>query len=684
MLVDRRHQPTDVPKRDLAFDAMILLLSVPFLLMLVASVDADDAFLGARGVVSPIVLGVAGGYLLLLLIAFIVPALRGRVPGPFVRGLFSLAFVPVYILVFPVHKGIGLTGFIWSFLVSQALLRPLAADPDESREGLALSFAAMAAGGAVAAAFLSSGYGLLTGQIGLVAAWTFAILGVVTVTLLGCPTASSRTMSGLEHLLGVVALASLVWPESRSSALPILSIRLVLTVLRGWRRRYGFESLWRYLTERPTQLLVLSFAAVILGGTLVLTLPVASATGEGLSAIDALFTATSATCVTGLIVVDTGTAFSHFGQLVVLGLIQIGGLGIMTISVFAALALGRRVGLRSEFAVGEMIGEERNRMARRLLYFIVLVTAVIELAGAAVLAYGFHFYRAYGLAKAIYYGLFHSISAFCNAGFALFSDSFVGFAHAPFFPLVLSVLITLGGLGFGVLYTLFRLPGSRRSSYGPHVKLVLVTSAILTVGGTLFFLVVERQHSLAGMNPGDSVVNAWFQSVTARTAGFNTVEMRDFSPASNLVMNLLMFIGAAPGSTGGGVKVTTLAVFFLLLRSVFNGREKVTAFGREIEDATVFKATALVSLGMLAVIVAATILLVSQEIPTADLLFETISAFGTVGLSMGATGSLDGLGKVVIILLMFIGRVGPLTLLVMMRPRRRSSISYPAARVMVG
>jgi trk system potassium uptake protein TrkH len=466
--------------------------------------------------------------------------------------------------------------------------------------------------------------------------------------------------------------------------LPILSFRLVLTALRGWRWRYGFGSVWQYLTERPTQLLVLSFALVILGGTLLLTLPVSTTNGLGLSALDALFTATSATCVTGLIVVDTGSAFTHFGQLVVLGLIQIGGLGIMTISVFAALALGRRVGLRSEFAVGEMIGEERNRMARRLLYFIVLITFAVELAGAIALAYGFRVYSGYGILRAIYHGVFHSISAFCNAGFALYSDSFVGFAHTPYFPLVLSALITLGGLGFGVLYTLFRLPGSRRSSYGPHVKIVLVVSALLTVGGTLFFLVSEHEYTLQGMSFGDSLVNAWFQSVTARTAGFNTVDIGGFAPASNMVMNILMFIGAAPGSTGGGVKVTTLAVLFLLVRSVFDGTERVTAFGRSIEDNTVLKATALVSLGGLAVALAATVLLVSQDIPTRDLLFETVSAFGTVGLSTGATGSLDGIGKSVIIALMFIGRVGPLTLLLMMRPRRRSSVSYPAARVMVG
>ncbi|MBT7161894.1 MAG: hypothetical protein HN904_03895 [Victivallales bacterium] len=672
-------------RRNLAYEAMVLLLNIPFLLMLVASADASEALLGTRGEVPTAILVLALSYLVVFLAAFVVPGWRGRIPGTFTRGLLCLAFVPIYILVFPVHKGLGLTGFIWSFLTSQCLLRTPSPELAGSEAGgLGLAFAALTAGGTVTAAFLASGYGLLCGSVGMASAAVFAVLAVASLMALGSPAIPSRTFAAAEHTLTALALICLVWPTGRHAALPILAMRLALAAFRGWRLRYGFDSLWHHLTDSPAQLLVLSFAAVILVGTLLLTLPVSTAAERGLSTINAFFTATSATCVTGLIVVDTGTAFSHFGQLVVLTLIQIGGLGIMTISVFAALALGRRVGLRSEFAVGEMIGEERNRMARRLLYFIVLVTLAIECTGALALAYGFRAYRGYGLLKSLYYGVFHSVSAFCNAGFALFQDSFVGFAHIPFFPLALSVLITLGGLGFGVLYTLFRLPGSRRASYGPHVKLVLVTSAVLTLGGTLLFLAIERNHSLAGMSARDSLVNAWFQSVTARTAGFNTVDIGQFAPASNLIMNLLMFVGAAPGSTGGGIKVTTLVVLVLLLRSVLNGREEVVAFGRRIEETTVRKATALVCLSGLAVVCAATILLLSQPIATTEILFETVSAFGTVGLSIGATGKLNGLGKAVVILLMFIGRVGPLTLLVMMRPRRRTSVDYPAARVMVG
>lgn len=677
--------PSAMRKRQVAYETIVLLLGIPFLLMLAACADGDEALFAPWGMVSPILLSLAGGYLLVVILAFLVPAWRGGTPGQLTRSVLSLAFVPIYILMFPIHKGLALTGFAWSYLASQCLMRPASAETgEEEQEGLAFAVVVLLAGGAVTAALLADGYHLLFGAVGQMASWVFAVVSVIVLTVLGAPAIPSRLPTVAEHVLTVLGLACLAWPEGRHAALPILAIRLALTTLRGWEKRYGFDSLWRHLTERPTHLLVLSFAVVILGGTLLLTLPAATGHHQGLSPIDAFFTATSATCVTGLIVVDTGSAFSAFGQGVVLTLIQIGGLGIMTISIFAALALGRRVGLRSEFAVGEMIGEQRNRMTRRLLYFIVVVTAVIELAGAGALAYGFRFYQGFGLGKAAYYGAFHSISAFCNAGFALYENSFIGFAHIPFFPLVLSALITLGGLGFGVLYTLFRLPGSRRANSGPHVKLVLVTSAVLTLGGTLFLLAAEHNHSLAGMSWQDALVNAWFQSVTARTAGFNTVDLGQLSPASNLLMNLLMFIGAAPGSTGGGVKVTTIAVLFLLVRSVLHGREQVTAFGRRIEPATVIRSTALICLSGLAVALAAIVLLATQSIPTADLLFETVSAFGTVGLSTGATGQLDGLGKLVIIGLMFIGRVGPLTLLVMMRPRRGSSIEYPAARVMVG
>ncbi|MDX9980771.1 MAG: potassium transporter TrkG [Lentisphaeria bacterium] len=670
--------------RKLVLETMVLLEGGLFLLMLSAWVDGGRLIFYPAGQVSPVLFAVVGGYAAAVVLGYLVPGWRGHRPGPFARNLLSLALVPVYLFMFSVHRGLALAGLAWCYLASQCLLPTAEGENgDGDYERLAFLASALFAGSTMLALLLSRGYGLPFGLVGETSARLFAALAVLALLALGTPALPARLPTVVEYLLSLLGLACLFHPDSRHAALPVLAAPLFLIALRGWEKRYGFDSLWQQLTRRPTHLLVYSFASVILLGTLVLTLPAATTSAKGLAPVDALFTATSATCVTGLIVVDTGTAFSTLGQIVILVLIQAGGLGIMTISIFVALALGRRIGLRSEFAVGEMIGEQRNRMTRRLLSFIVLATFAIELAGALVLAQGFRHYAGYGTARAMYYGIFHSISAFCNAGFALYPDSFVGFAHIPLFPLTLSLLITLGGLGFGVLYTLFRLPGGRQVNSGPHVRLVLLTSAILTLGGTLFLLLAEHGHTLAGMSFRDALVNAWFQSVTARTAGFNTVDLAHYSPASNLVTLLLMFVGAAPGSTGGGIKVTTLAVLFLLVRSILHGGQ-VQAFGRRIEDDTVMKSTALLCLSGLAVVVAAVLLLLTQDGPASDLLFETVSAFGTVGLSTGATGRLDGFGKLVIVGLMFVGRVGALSLLMLMRPRRRSNVEFPTARVMVG
>jgi len=354
----------------------------------------------------------------------------------------------------------------------------------------------------------------------------------------------------------------------------------------------------------------------------------------------------------------------------------------MTISVFLALLLGRNVGLRGEFAIGEMIGEQKNRTALRLLRFIVMVTAAIETVGALLLAWEFSKLD-FPAGRSLYLGCFHSVSAFCNAGFSLFSDSFQGFWRLTLAPLELSALIILGGLGFGVLFSFCNF-SQPKGTLGPHVRLVLLTSAVLTFGGTLLIWCIERTGALADASLGQSLVNAWFQSVTARTAGFNMLDLNSLSPATNVLTMLLMFIGAAPGSTGGGIKVTTFAVLLLLVRALLTGREHVTFRGRKVEQTTVLNAAALGFMAAAAVAAVALFLLVTQPHPPLKLLFEAVSAFGTVGLSLGVTGSLTPAGKLAIILLMFVGRVGPLTLLVMMRPRRRSAVDYPAVKVMIG
>ncbi len=513
--------------------------------------------------------------------------------------------------------------------------------------------------------------------------------GLVSVVLVGSlvwELCSWRTRSGRHRLwpmfLLVVAGLCMARPVWRVGVVPVLSLRQLAVAWEIWREARGGKVFWRHLTERPAQLLVGSFAVAILLGALLLSLPAATVDGRGLTPVDALFTGTSATCVTGLIVKDTGTDLTLFGQLVILALIQAGGLGIMTISTFIALVLGRSIGLREEFAFKQAIGEQRTGRARRLVVFIVLSTACIEAAGAAFLAPGFHG-AGYDWPRSVYLAVFHSISAFCNAGFSLFSDSLCGFVDRPGVVLVVSALIILGGLGFGVLYSLVR-GISRRRRPGLHVQIVLATSVVLLLGGGLLIYLFESGHALAGVGRSHTLLNAWFQSVTARTAGFNTVPISGLREGTLVLLMLLMFIGGAPGSTAGGIKLTTFAVLVLAIRSVVVGRESVVVGGRRITPRTVIHAAVLSFLAAGVIATIGLVLMFSQDKPALPLLFEAVSAFGTVGLSMGVTQDLTSLGKLCIVLLMFVGRVGPLTLLVMMRPRQASVVDYPEAEVAIG
>lgn len=446
----------------------------------------------------------------------------------------------------------------------------------------------------------------------------------------------------------------------------------------SWRR-----SAWNWLTKRPAFLLVVSFASAIAFGTVLLALP-ASSSGRPLAPIDALFTATSAVCVTGLIVVDTGGALSQFGEVVVLLLLQAGGLGIMTITTFLALIVGGDLGLRGEFAIREVVREERCRSAMRLLKFIVAVTLTVEFVGALSLLPA---YIAMGTPweQALYLAVFHSISAFCNAGFSLHADSLCGFRSMPAIPLIVSALVILGGLGFGVLYSTYAVVRHRfRNSF--HAKQVLGCTLGLLIIGFVLLLGLEAISSARGGEAERlSLLDAFFQSVTARTAGFNTVEIARLSPSSQEVLMGLMFIGAAPGSTGGGVKVTTLMVLVAVVLAVVRGRDEVVLANRRIAFETVSKAIALVVLGMLLIGLAFVVLLITEAgMSPRALLFEAVSAFGTVGLSMGATSQLSLTGKLVIIALMFIGRVGILTLLLLLHPRRLSQLRHPLAELVVG
>jgi trk system potassium uptake protein TrkH len=356
----------------------------------------------------------------------------------------------------------------------------------------------------------------------------------------------------------------------------------------------------------------------------------------------------------------------------------------MTISTFVALLMGQNLGLRGEFAIGEMMGERRSRSALRLVRFIVLSTMVAETLGALVLT-GSFLRQGRPLATAAGLGVFHSVSAFCNAGFSTFGDNLAGSANArPAILLPVSLLIILGGLGFSVIYAVFR----RLRHAEPlslHARIVLAMTAALLGGGAIFFWLLERNHGLRATTLPLSWLHAWFQSVTTRTAGFNSVDITALSPITQITMILLMYIGAAPGSTAGGIKVTTAAVLLLLVRSLVRRETGLVAGGRKITLATVQQAAGLLVLSLAVITGAWLLLLWTERQPALPLLFEAVSAFGTVGLSLNVTPTLTGGGKLVVVLLMFTGRVGLLTLLMMIRPEEvRPRIDYPGANVMVG
>ncbi len=437
----------------------------------------------------------------------------------------------------------------------------------------------------------------------------------------------------------------------------------------------------------PARVLAASFLAAILVGTVLLSLPFSANDGRT-SFIDAFFTATSAVCVTGLIVKDTPVHYSPAGHAVILVLIQLGGLGIMTFSTLILLAARRRISVRERLLIQSSFHPGIPRDLPSLVRSIFLFTVAIEAAGAVLLF--FWFLPGSGASRAVPLAVFHSISAFCNAGFSLFSDSLVGFRSHAGVILTVAGLIVLGGIGFPVLRESLALLAARtrgrRMRPSLHFKLVLATSAVLIVGSAFVLFFLEKGFSMAAQGTGERALSSVFLGVTARTAGFNTVSIAALGPAAVLLLLFLMFIGASPASTGGGVKTSTAALLVLIIRARASAREKVAAFHRTLAGELVIRAFTLVALALAVILVAAAALLAVQpEIGIRVALFEVFSAFGTVGLSMGITPELTTVGKVVIILTMFVGRVGPLTLLYALSRRKpRGQFEYAEESVLVG
>jgi trk system potassium uptake protein TrkH len=475
----------------------------------------------------------------------------------------------------------------------------------------------------------------------------------------------------------VFGLVALTWDRPLSLA-GIVAIRQVVVAFGTFGRHTMGRRFGNYLWSHPVEFLALGFAGMIAAGTLLLMLPAASVLPQGLGAADALFTATSATCVTGLTVVDTATAFTPLGQGIIAVLIQVGGLGVMALSTLAAVVVGRGLAQAQSGAVAASMETTRPVDAVQLVRVVVAVTFATEAFGALVLTLAV--LPDMPVASAIGYGVFHAVSAFCNAGFALWSDSLMGTAGSLPVLVTVSLLIVLGGLGFLVLAELGPWLVSRARRRRPmslHARVVLGMSASLILAGAVLFALLEWHGALAGLEGSWKPINAVFMSISTRTAGFNSVPMGGFQGATLLLVTILMLIGASPGSTGGGIKTTTATVILYAARAFVRGREDVEVGGRTLPRGTVLRAIVLAFLAVAVVTVGFFLLLLTQTIPFDSLLFESISAFATVGLSVGATGELDTVGKLVVVGLMYVGRVGPLTLILLLGGSGRVTARLP-------
>ena len=438
-----------------------------------------------------------------------------------------------------------------------------------------------------------------------------------------------------------------------------------------------------------TQTICSSFLLVIAVGTLLLTLPISSRTGR-LGVIDAMFTATSATCVTGLVVRDTWSQFSLFGQVIILMLIQVGGLGLVTLTSFFALAARRRMGFRDLRLLGESVSADGLSKATEVLKIVIKLAAAFEAVGIVLLL--FAFVPQFG-AEGVWVSVFTAISAFCNAGFDLFGrfgaySSLVPYVNNYYVQAVIMFMIMAGGLGFMVWVELAEYRKKRRLSL--HAKVVLQFSVIFWVGGAVLLALLEwsNPRTMGGLSVPGKIMAALFQSVSTRTAGMNTIDLAACSPISKLLMSVLQFIGAAPGSTGGGVKVTTFAVLILTIRSVAQGRDDCVIGGHHIESKTVYRALTIIVIGAVAAFGSAVVVYynTAETVSVIDCIFESCSAFGTVGLSVGVTGQLNTGAKLLYMACMFMGRVGPVSLAISLtaKPDDNKRKVLPVGHINVG
>ena len=459
-----------------------------------------------------------------------------------------------------------------------------------------------------------------------------------------------------------------------------MSLKLRKILLRFQRRLSRFSAM---------QIIVLVFLAIILVGSGLLMLPIASKSRQVTPFMTALFTATSCTCVTGLSLVDTFTHWSVFGQAVMLGLIQVGGLGFMTIAAMFFFAVDRKISLKQRLVMAQSLGLEKLSGVVRMVRLVLRRTLIVEGTGALLLTIRFCFQIPFG--KALWWGVFHSVSAFCNAGFDIMGaveagGSLVTYVGDPLVNLVIMALITLGGLGFFVWEDILK--NKRFQKLAIHTRLVLLISAVLTFGGAAAFALLEwiNPATLGGLSVGEKLLAALFQSVTTRTAGFYTIPQGSLSDASLIVTDRLMFIGGSSGSTAGGVKTVTMGVLVLSVLATARGKSRVTVFRRTIGARQVGDAGSVVGMVFSAALVSALVLSVSNGLPFMDCIYETISAIATVGLTTGITPGLNAVSHLILIVLMFFGRVGVMTISLgfLLSDRAEERYRYAETKVLIG
>lgn len=434
------------------------------------------------------------------------------------------------------------------------------------------------------------------------------------------------------------------------------------------------------------QILALGFFMVILIGGILLSLPISSASGNATNFLDSLFTSTSAVCVTGLVTLDTGTHWNYIGKTIIIILIQIGGLGFMSFTTLFALLIKKKITLKERLILQEALNTFGIQGLVRLMRYILVFTFSVELLGA--LLFATQFIPQFGLMKGIYYSIWHSISSFCNAGFDLMGhfSSITAYASNATILLTVATLIIIGGLGFTVWSELYNYKGYKKLSL--HSKVVITITSILLIGGTILMFIFEYNNpgTIKDMNFIDKITNSIMASVSPRTAGFNSVSTADMTNAGQFLTILLMFIGGSPGSTAGGIKTATFGILIVTLISIIRGRDDAEVFNKRISKDAVYKAFAVFMIGSGLVILVTLILCVTEGgISFKYLLYEATSAFATVGLTLGATTHLSIIGKIIIMITMYLGRVGPMTVVLALANRKKkSAYKFPEDKILIG